>query len=163
MGADVVVGFPGESDREFDETLEFVRGLPFGYLHLFPFSPRPATRGWALHAASPVPARVVQERMAALRKLAAQKTEAHRRQFIGREVQAITLHTPEAEQALGRTAALTENFLPVEIDAALPANELITARVMGVSSELTLQSTTVNRIPGPASPPIGFALVENLI
>jgi threonylcarbamoyladenosine tRNA methylthiotransferase MtaB len=156
LGADVMVGFPGESDREFDETLEFVRGLPFGYLHLFPFSPRPATRGWALHAASPVPARVVEERMAALRKLAAQKTEAHRRQFIGREVEAITLHTPQREQSLGRTAALTENFLPVEIDAALPANELITARVKEVGSELTLQAATVNRIPGPASAPLWF-------
>ena len=60
--------------------------------------------------------------MAALRALAAEKTEAHRRQFIGRELDAITLHTPRRDQALGRTAALTENFLPIELDAALPAN-----------------------------------------
>ena len=50
LGADVMVGFPGETDGEFEETLELVRALPFGYLHLFPFSPRPGTRGWALHA-----------------------------------------------------------------------------------------------------------------
>ena len=50
LGADVMVGFPGETDSEFEETVELVRALPFGYLHLFPFSPRPGTRGWALHA-----------------------------------------------------------------------------------------------------------------
>ena len=129
LGADVMAGFPGESDREFEETLAFVRSLPFGYLHLFPFSPRPGTRGWELHAQSPVPAAVVDERMALLRALAAEKTETHRRRFVGRELQAITLHTPPAVRALGRTTALTENFLPLEIDAVLPPNELIPVRV----------------------------------
>ncbi len=65
LGADVMVGFPGETDAEFEETLEFVRALPFGYLHLFPFSPRPGTRAWALHKEHPVPRAVVDERMAA--------------------------------------------------------------------------------------------------
>ncbi len=69
LGADVMVGFPGETEREFEETCDFIRALPFGYLHLFPFSPRPGTRGWSLHAESPVPAKVVEERMAALRAL----------------------------------------------------------------------------------------------
>jgi len=39
LGADVMVGFPGESDAEFEETVELIERLPFGYLHLFPFSP----------------------------------------------------------------------------------------------------------------------------
>ena len=56
LGADVMVGFPGETDAEFEETVAFIRSLPFGYLHLFPFSPRPGTRAWALHAERPVPA-----------------------------------------------------------------------------------------------------------
>ncbi len=59
LGADVMVGFPGETDAEFEETMEMVRRLPFGYLHLFPFSPRPATQAWALHAAAPVAAEAV--------------------------------------------------------------------------------------------------------
>jgi threonylcarbamoyladenosine tRNA methylthiotransferase MtaB len=138
LGADVMVGFPGESDREFEETLEFIRGLPFGYLHLFPFSPRPGTRGWTLHLQSPVPARVVEERMAALRALTAQKTEAHRRQFVGRELDAITLHTSPVLQTRSRTAGLTDNFLPVEIDRALPANRLIRLKITEISADLTL-------------------------
>ena len=140
LGADVMVGFPGETDREFDETCDFIRALPFGYLHLFPFSPRPGTRAWTLQATSPVPVAVVQQRMAALRALAAEKTRAHRRQFIGTQLEAITLHTTALASA-GRTSALTENFLPVELAAALPANQLVRIRVTGLASDNTLLAT----------------------
>ena len=137
LGADVMVGFPGETDREFEETLAFMRALPFGYLHLFPFSPRPGTPGWALHAASPVPQAAVEERMAALRALAAEKTLAHRRRFIGRELSAITLNTPTFNSpgrldAGGHTAALSENFLPVSLDGQFPSNQLLQVRVAGI-------------------------------
>ena len=128
LGADVMVGFPGETDAEFEETLAFIRALPFGYLHIFPFSPRPATAGWQLHAAAPVPRQAVEARISALRVLAAEKMRNHRRQFLGRMLDAITLHTSEELAALGRTAALTENFLPVELDGRLPANRLVQVR-----------------------------------
>jgi threonylcarbamoyladenosine tRNA methylthiotransferase MtaB len=143
LGADVMVGFPGETDREFEETLGFLRALPFGYLHLFPFSPRPATPGWALHTASPVPIAAVAERMAALRGLAAEKTRAHRSRFVGRELPAITLHTPPALAAEGRTAALTDNFLPLEIEGRFSANRLFTARVIQLTHEASLCSIVV--------------------
>ncbi len=143
VGADVMVGFPGETDREFEETLAFVRGLPFGYLHLFPFSARPGTRAWELHAASPVPQGAVDERMAALRALAAEKTRAHRSRFIGRNISAITLHTPAALAAKGSTAALTDNFLPVELDGLLPANELVRPHATGLSLDGVLQAIVV--------------------
>lgn len=136
LGADVMVGFPGETDAEFEETMAFVRALPFGYLHLFPFSPRPGTRGWdlALHEAGPSAA-AVDERMTALRALAAEKTLAHRRQFIGCDLEAITLRTPSALAALGRTSALTENFLPVEVEERFEANRLLRVRVSSLSQE----------------------------
>jgi threonylcarbamoyladenosine tRNA methylthiotransferase MtaB len=136
LGADVMVGFPGESDREFEETLAFIRALPFGYLHLFPFSPRPGTPGWALHAASPIPAAVVEERMAALRALAADKTLAHRQRFIGRELSAITLNTRSLADDL--TAALSENFLPVSLIGHFPSNQLLQVRVDGIHSDGSL-------------------------
>ncbi|MGA8041843.1 MAG: radical SAM protein, partial [Terracidiphilus sp.] len=135
LGADVMAGFPGETDSEFAETLDFLRALPFGYLHLFPFSPRPNTRAWALHAADPVPAPVVEARMAALRQLAQQKQRAHRAQFLGAALSALTLHTPPELAARGRTLALTENFLPVELDAPLPANQPLTIRAHALSPQ----------------------------
>ena len=140
LGADVMVGFPGETAGEFEETMELVRALPFGYLHLFPFSPRPGTPGWVLHAEHPVPAEAVEERMAALRALAAEKSKAHRMRFVGRELEAITLRTPAEMAARARTAALAENFLPVEVDGRLPANRLVRLRVKGLNAEGTLEA-----------------------
>ena len=140
LGADVMVGFPGETDAEFEETRSLVRALPFGYLHLFPFSPRPGTAGWALHVAQPVPAEAVAERMAALRALAAEKSRAHRRRFVGRNLAAITLHTPAEMQSRGRSAALTENFLPVELGGRWAANRLMQLRVTGLNAAGTLEA-----------------------
>ena len=79
----------------------------------------------------PVPAQIVDQRMSALRALAAEKTRAHRTSFIGAELDAITLHTPPALAASCRTSALTDNFLPVELAASLPANQLVRIRVTG--------------------------------
>jgi threonylcarbamoyladenosine tRNA methylthiotransferase MtaB len=150
LGADVMVGFPGETDREFEETLELVRALPFGYLHLFPFSPRPGTPGWTMHTQAPVRAAVVEERMKALRALAAEKGRTHRERFVGREVEAITLHTPEALAHRGRTAALTENFLSVEIDGRFSANRLVRVRVTALNAEGALEAEAARSVQGAA-------------
>ncbi len=140
LGADVMVGFPGETDREFEETMELVRTLPFGYLHIFPFSARPGTRAWTLHAESPVPAAVVQERLTALRSLATEKTRAHREPFVGRTMEAITLNTSPDLVARGRTRALTGNFLPVGIRGQIPANRLLRVRILGLRADATLEA-----------------------
>ena len=139
LGADVMVGFPGETDGEFEETLDFIRALPFGYLHLFPFSARPGT---ALHAAAKLAPAVMGERMAALRALAAEKSEAHRRRFVGREIEAITLHTPAALAERGSTSALTENFLPVELEGRFAANRLLRVGVTALDAGGTLKCET---------------------
>ena len=144
LGADVMAGFPGETDFEFEETLDFICALPFGYLHIFPFSPRPGTPGWQLHAASPVPPQAVEARISALRALAAEKTREHRERFIGRELAAITLHTPEALAAQNRSAALTENFLPLELEGALPANRLVHVRAGSFTNAESLFCTIQN-------------------
>jgi threonylcarbamoyladenosine tRNA methylthiotransferase MtaB len=145
LGADVMVGFPGETESEFEETLAFVRALPFGYLHLFPFSPRPGT---AMHRAAPLAAPALEERMAALRALAAEKSRAHRARFLGRTLGVITLHTSAELAGLGRTAALSENFLPIEIEGALPANRLLHVFISGFTLEGALQG---NAAPAPIS------------
>ncbi|MGA3372568.1 MAG: radical SAM protein [Terracidiphilus sp.] len=140
LGADVMVGFPGETDAEFEETFALIEALPFGYLHLFPFSPRPGTPGWTLHAERPVPAEAVEERMAALRALAAKKCEIHRRRFVGRELDAITLRTSAEVDLRARTAALTENFLPVELEGRHAANQLVRLRVTGLNADGALEA-----------------------
>lgn len=151
LGADVMLGFPGETEAEFEETLAFVRALPFGYLHLFPFSPRPGTKGWALHSANPVPAKAVEERMAALRTLGAEKSRSHRAQFVGREVECVTLNSGDDLAAQNRTAAITDNFIPLEIEGRIEANRLLVARVMSMKPEATLVAEVVRTIPCESS------------
>jgi threonylcarbamoyladenosine tRNA methylthiotransferase MtaB len=132
LGADVMIGFPGETHAEFRETYDLVSSLPFAYLHLFPFSPRPGTRGWELHRQAPVASQAVTERMAALRNLAAEKTHRFRASFVGSTLPAITLHTPPSLAANGRTSALTDNYIPVEVSQTLPANRLVEVEVSGM-------------------------------
>ena len=134
FGADVMAGFPGETDAEFRETYDLVASLPFAYLHLFPFSPRPGTRGWELHRQMPVAPQAVAERMAALRDLAAGKSRSFWQGLVGRSLPAITLHTPPQLAAQGRTSALTDNYLPVELDATLPSNLLVEVRITRINA-----------------------------
>jgi threonylcarbamoyladenosine tRNA methylthiotransferase MtaB len=144
LGADVMVGFPGETEREFAETRDFIASLRYGYLHLFPFSPRPGTRAWQMHEAAPVPEEAVEERMAELRRLRDEKIRAHRGAFAGRKVECITLNTPEPERRGGWSAALTENFLPIRLRGALEANQMLRAVVMGMRWDGELEGVVLS-------------------
>lgn len=135
IGADFMVGFPGETEAQFQESYDFVASLPFTYLHLFPFSARPGTKAWQLHKEKPVAHSVVQQRMAALRQLMAAKNKAFREGFLGQEIDCLTLHTRRETAELGRTEALTDNFVRVDIDGELSANRLIRVRIQGITEE----------------------------
>jgi threonylcarbamoyladenosine tRNA methylthiotransferase MtaB len=79
LGADIIVGFPGERASDHRATVSLVEELPFTYLHVFPFSPRDGTDGAARHRTSPVPQRVARERSRELRALASEKGTTYRR------------------------------------------------------------------------------------
>jgi hypothetical protein len=84
--------------------------------------------------------------MAALRALAVEKSNTHRGCFVGRELEAITLHTTGELEARGRSAALTENFLPVELEGRLEANRLVRVRVTGLNAEGTLEAAMTDAV-----------------
>jgi threonylcarbamoyladenosine tRNA methylthiotransferase MtaB len=128
IGADVMVGFPGETDALFEESFTFIAAQPFTYLHLFPFSARPGTRAWQLAQQHPVPSRVAAERSKRLRELIAARNLVFRQSFLDRELPAVTLHAPTGEKA----RALTDNFLDVRLDACLPANQSVRVRISGL-------------------------------
>lgn len=125
IGADVMVGFPGETDARFQESYDFIAAQPFTYLHLFPFSARPGTPGWALHREHPVPAEAITERMAALRALADHKAQAFRAKFAGHALSVVTL----AGATAMHTPALSANFLKVSLEGQHPANQMLSAQV----------------------------------
>jgi threonylcarbamoyladenosine tRNA methylthiotransferase MtaB len=131
IGADVMIGFPGETDTLFEESYRFIAAQPFTYLHLFPFSARPGTPAWELHRQNPVPARAVHERMSALRALIEEKSRAFRSGFIGRALSAVTV-----EPGPGSTThAVTDNFLKLTLDATIPANRLVTAHITAITQD----------------------------
>src|SRR6185503_13638218 len=89
IGADVMVGFPGETDELFEESRSFIEHLPFTYLHVFTYSSRPGTASAAMP--DQVPVQVARERNRVLRELAAEKNLEFRRKFLGRTLEVITL------------------------------------------------------------------------
>jgi threonylcarbamoyladenosine tRNA methylthiotransferase MtaB len=123
IGADVMVGFPGETDGEFEETRRTVDELPFTYLHVFTYSARPGTPAAAMPRQ--VPVRVARERNRILRELAEGKKLAFMREFVGKTVEAITLNGFDGEW----TEALTENYLPLRLRGKSNANRWVQARV----------------------------------
>lgn len=128
IGADVMVGFPGETDADFGETRRMVEELPFTYLHVFTYSARPGTPAAAMR--NQVPVQVARERNRILRELAAAKKQEFMRWFIGKTVEAITLSVFECE----RTEALTSNYLKLRVTGKHEANRWIRVLVEEVEN-----------------------------
>ena len=112
LGADVITGFPGETEDDHAATRALIEELPYTYLHVFPFSPREGTAAADLHASDPVPQRLAGERARELREIAAAKCVAYRARRAG----ATAVATLEAGDAL----ALTEDYLRVRVAEAPP-------------------------------------------
>ncbi len=123
IGADVMVGFPGETELEFAETRRMIEDLPFTYLHVFTYSPRPGTPA-ATHI-NQVPVAVARDRNQVLREIAAAKRTSFMRAQMGRVVEAITLRSGDDES----TEALTDNYLKMKIHGRLESNRWVEVRV----------------------------------
>ena len=129
LGADVMVGFPGETDALFEESRAFIASLPFTYLHVFTYSSRPGTA--SAEMPGQVPVRVARERNRVLRELAAEKNREFRESLVGETLEAITLERGDGES----TAALTDNYLKLRLAGRHGANQWVRAEVQGVSQE----------------------------
>jgi threonylcarbamoyladenosine tRNA methylthiotransferase MtaB len=130
IGADVMVGFPGETETEFAETRAMIDELPLTYLHVFTYSARPGTP--AANDPRQVPVATARERSRALRELASQKKAAFMGSLVGTAVQAITLQSGGAEF----TEALTENYLKIRIPGHHEANRWMTLNIEGIYGEM---------------------------
>jgi len=117
IGADVMVGFPGETDEEFEESRRFIESLPFTYLHVFTYSERPGTPAAERPDQVPMPVRKYRNHI--LRELGAGKNLEFRRSLIGRTLSAVTL-----EQG-----ALSDNFLKIELTTPRSANQLVDIKI----------------------------------
>ena len=127
IGADVMVGFPGESDTDFEQTRRLIEELPFTYLHVFTYSSRPGTPSAAMR--DQVPVQIARERNRILRDLAAEKKLAFMQTFVGTTLEAITLNVFNGKS----TEALTDNYLKLRLDGQHETNQWVRARVEQVT------------------------------
>lgn len=112
VGADVLVGFPGEDQRAFDNTARLIETLPLSYLHVFPFSARPGTP--AAGYPDQIGADVIKQRTAQIRALGAGKKTAFMRAVIG--CRAAVLVESRRDAATGRLKGLSANYLSVLLE-----------------------------------------------
>ncbi len=127
LGADIITGFPGETDADHRDTVRLVEELPFTYLHVFPFSPREGTAAAEMARENPVPQRVAAGRARELRDLGQAKGEAYLASRVGARVEVVV----EREGRDGTMQGLTEDYLrlPVEGPAKGGGRRLRTARI----------------------------------
>jgi threonylcarbamoyladenosine tRNA methylthiotransferase MtaB len=109
IGADVIAGFPGETDAEFEATAQLLRAMPFTYLHVFSYSARPGTR--AADLPQQLPLKTIRQRARRLRAISEQKATEFRASQAGALSRALTL----GRSTESFTEALTPNYLKVRI------------------------------------------------
>ena len=128
IGADVIAGFPGETEDEHSATLAFIEALPFTYLHVFSYSKRPGTKAATLP--NHVPGAVIKRRARELRALGERKAAAFRQSQIDKKLRVLTLH-PSEDRVSARTPALSSNYLRLWVDGVFPANQWLDVRPSG--------------------------------
>jgi threonylcarbamoyladenosine tRNA methylthiotransferase MtaB len=134
IGADVMAGFPGESEADFEESCRFIASMPFTYLHVFTYSERPGTPAAQEVGVVPIPVR--KERNRILRELAAAKNREFRERMVGKTLSAVTLHEPGI--------ALTENYVKVELDHERAPNRLVDVKIGSVSESGLREAALLN-------------------
>ncbi len=119
IGTDLMAGFPGETDRDFDVQLQALEELPVTHVHVFPFSARPGTAASAMGGR--MPGVEIRRRAERLRALGQEKTRRFYERMVGKDLAALTI--------ADGTTALTDNYLKVRIPAGRARNERIRVRV----------------------------------
>ena len=130
-----MVGFPGETEAEFEENRAFIESLPLTYLHVFTYSERPGTP--AATSLDRVPMEVRKERNRILRELAAGKNLEFRRSMIGRRLSVVTL----------TEGALSDNFIKVELATPREPNQMVDVEIGSVTAAGVSERSTFTILP----------------
>lgn len=138
IGADVIAGFPGETEGDHADTLAFIEALPFTYLHVFSYSKRPGTK--AVSLSNHLPGAVIKRRARELRALAERKAAAFRQSQIGRNLRVLTLH-PSEDKTGARTPTVSSNYLRILVDGGFQANQWLDVKLSGIEGTSLIGQT----------------------
>jgi len=139
LGLDVMVGIPGEGEKQFDNTLRLIAELPVAYLHVFPYSERPGTV--ASRLPDKVDERVKKKRGEILRKLGREKRNAFARRFVGKKLS--VLIEDKKDKDTGFMRGFSDNYIPVVIENG---NSSLVNRVLNVIPDYSLEGKLCGRI-----------------
>jgi len=131
IGADVLTGFPGETEKQFKNTLDFIEGLSVSYLHVFPFSPRPGAP--AADLPSRLPGGELKRRASLLQALGRLKKRQYRERFIGKTMEVLA----ETSARPGLMQGLSGNYIRVLFPPSGDSRpgELVRVRIEGFNGE----------------------------
>src|SRR5712664_2893964 len=131
IGADVITGFPGESEADHAATLAFIERLPFTYLHVFSFSRRPGTKAATL--SNEIPGAAMKRRARQLRALSGKKATAFRQSQLGRTLRVLTLRPGDSADGSQQdtTPGLSSNYLKLRLNGIHPANNWLDVSISG--------------------------------
>jgi threonylcarbamoyladenosine tRNA methylthiotransferase MtaB len=136
LGTDVLVGFPGETEQDFEETCALIEELPLTYLHVFPFSPREGTEAHSLP--DRIPSHLMKRRLNKVLELSRSKNLSFRRSLAGKVLPALTLAGEEDPET---SLVLTGNYIHARIPGkSLPPNRLVDVRIEDVQPDTTTAS-----------------------
>ncbi len=152
---DMIVGFPGETDSEWQQTLAFVRACRFSHIHIFPYSARPGT--YAASLPGQVDAATKKQRCRALRSLAEAMKLAYMQTFIGRECEVLIEHARDVHDGEAAYSGYAPNYLRVAIPAQQGKpyiNRIVPVQITGYSqAQQRLQGQLRPHRPGPRRSP----------
>ena len=144
IGSDVLVGFPGETDSAFENTIRLIESLPLAYLHVFPFSRRKGTAAYGF--TNQVAPAIIKQRCRRLRQLGHEKKTAFYRKFIGRPLEVLIERAQRSEH--GWLRGISHNYIPVLIQGPESlCHTLVTTQV----EEISGRPEAVGRLVAPVS------------
>ena len=144
IGADIIVGFPGETNRNFRNSYDLVEQAGIHHLHVFPFSPRPGTR--AANMSGEITHQKKERRARVMRRLGRKMKDAHLKAFIGQELN-VLFENRKSSSGLGLTG-LSENYLRVcAIGNESLKGDIIEVRPFAIEGAMLLANIQVRPIP----------------
>jgi threonylcarbamoyladenosine tRNA methylthiotransferase MtaB len=131
IGADVIAGFPGETEADHQATLALIERLSLTYVHVFSFSARPGTEAASLR--DPLPGQVIARRARELRALGEKKKAAFQAAQVGNTLSVLTLNRRGKDASGPWTRALSGNYLEVRVPGVRDPNHFLNVRITGMT------------------------------
>jgi len=139
IGIDIIAGFPGEGEKEFENTRAFIEQLPIQYLHVFPYSKRPGTAAYSL--SGHVPENIKGERARILRNIGREKRVSFSSRFIGKRLSVLV--EGKRDRGSGLMKGFSDNYIPILIEEA---NQSMTNRIVEVEGTETFEEKLKGKI-----------------